>query len=111
MEETQKVKKIYLQNLLRQLTAKKAFDSWRISEAEYEELFNEIIESLKKIKLEAKKKDTFKKLKGEIEEIINKNLRDFNMNFWFEFNKNYFNCFEFKIFPLRIYLKGNKVLK
>jgi len=29
------------------------------------------------------------------------------MNFWFEFNKNYFTSFEYKIFPLRIYLKGN----
>lgn len=58
MEESKKVKKIYLDNLIKQLTGKKAFDSWKISEKEYEELFDEIIESLKKIKLDAKKKET-----------------------------------------------------
>jgi len=59
LEESGKVKKFYLQNLINKLNAKKAFDSWKISENEYEELFNEIIEDLKKIKLDAKKKDTF----------------------------------------------------
>lgn len=57
MEESKRVKKIYLENLMRQLNSKKAFDSWKISENEYEELFNEIIESLKKIRLAAKKKE------------------------------------------------------
>jgi hypothetical protein len=62
LEVSGNVKKFYLENLINKLNTKKAFDSWKISENEYEELFNEIIESLKKIKLDAKKKDTFVKI-------------------------------------------------
>ena len=59
LEVSGNVKKFYFEDLINKLNTKKAFYSWKISESVYEELFNEIIESLKKIKLDAKKRDIF----------------------------------------------------
>jgi hypothetical protein len=43
------IKNKYLQNLTNKLELIKVFDSWEITNNEYEELFNEIIENQKKI--------------------------------------------------------------
>jgi hypothetical protein len=47
-----------LENLVNKLEKIKVFDSWEITEIEYEELFNEIIENQRRVCIQEKKTDT-----------------------------------------------------
>jgi hypothetical protein len=47
-----------LKTLIESLERKRAFDCWNISKNDYEELFNEIIENMRKQLLEEKKTQT-----------------------------------------------------
>lgn len=49
------IKKKYLENLLEQLKNICVFNTWEISVNEYEEMFDEIIDSQRKLSLEEKK--------------------------------------------------------
>ena len=55
---TEKTKAFYLKTLVDSLERKRAFESWKISQKDYEELFNEIIENLRKHLLEEKRNQT-----------------------------------------------------
>ena len=103
------LKKKYLDQLLKQLETKKAFDSWKISEKEFSNLFDEIIEEQKKKALNKLKSSTIEKLRTICEQLFNISLENYSKekNFWKDFNENYLNHFCGKMFPLRIYLKEN----
>jgi hypothetical protein len=52
------IKKKYLENLIEQLKIICVFSNWEISISEYEEMFDEIIDSQRKVSLEDKKTET-----------------------------------------------------
>jgi len=52
---TQKAKTFYLNTLIDSLERKRAFESWKISKNDFEELFNEIIDNMRKNFIEEKK--------------------------------------------------------
>ena len=103
------LKNKYLKQLLEKLEAKRAFDSWKNSEKEFSNLFDEIIEEQKKKSLNKIKASTTEKLKTTCEQLFNISLENYSKdkNFWKDFNKEYLNHFCSKMFPLRIYLKEN----
>ncbi len=55
---TENKKAYYLKTLVEKLEGKRAFEKWKISQKDYEELFIEIIENLRKLLLEEKKNQT-----------------------------------------------------
>jgi len=55
---TEKTKAFYLKTLVESLERKRAFESWKISQNDYEEMFNEIIDNIRKSLLEEKKTQT-----------------------------------------------------
>jgi hypothetical protein len=57
------LRKNYLNQLVQKLNAKKAFDTWKVSEKEYSNLFDEIIEEQKKKALNKLKNYNIEKLK------------------------------------------------
>ena len=103
------LKKKYLTQLLTKLNNKKAFDSWNVSEKEFSNLFEEIIEEQKKKALNKLKTSTIEKLRTLCEQLFNIELETYSKekNFWKNFNANYLNHFCSKMFPLRVYLKEN----
>ena len=103
------LKKKYLNQLLTKLNNKKAFDTWNVSEKEFSNLFEEIIEEQKKKALNKLKTSTIEKLKILCEQLFNIELETYSKekNFWKNFNANYLNYFCSKMFPLRVYLKEN----
>ena len=103
------LKNKYLKQLLEKLEAKRAFDSWKNSEKEFSNLFDEIIEEQKKKSLNKIKASTTDKLKTTCEQLFNISLENYSKDkhFWKDFNKEYLNHFCSKMFPLRIYLKEN----
>ncbi len=103
------LRKNYLNQLVQKLNAKKAFDSWKVSEAEYSNLFDEIIEEQKKKALNKLKTTNIEKLKEHCEDLFNTSIENYSKekNFWKDFNENYLNHFCLKIFPLRIYLRDS----
>jgi hypothetical protein len=103
------LKKKYLDQLLKQLEIKKAFDSWKISEKEFSNLFDEIIEEQKKKALNKLKSSTIEKLRTICEQLFNISLENYSKekNFWKDFNENYLSHFCSKMLPLRIYLREN----
>jgi hypothetical protein len=56
------IKNKYLKILLRNLGEKKVFDSWNINEEEYKDVFDEIIDSQRKVCLYEKKQQTIVKI-------------------------------------------------
>ena len=104
---TEKLSNQYLKLLVNKLQAKKAFDSWKITEKEYSNIFDEIIEEQKKKVLNKLKNDTIEKLKAHSEEIFLSSIENYsnNKNFWKDFNEKYVIALAVKIFPLRIYLR------
>jgi hypothetical protein len=56
------IKNKYLKILLRNLGEKKVFDSWNINEEEYKDVFDEIIDSQRKVCLDEKKQQTIVKI-------------------------------------------------
>ena len=103
------LKQKYFTQLLTKLETKKAFESWKSSEKEFSNLFDEIIEDQKKKALNKLKLSTIDKLKTVCEQLFNMSLDNYSKekNFWKDFNENYLNHFCSKMFPLRIYLKEN----
>ena len=103
------LKNKYLTQLLTKLETKKAFESWKCSEKEFSNLFDEIIEDQKKKALNKLKLSTIDKLRTVCEQLFNMSLDNYSKekNFWKDFNENYLNHFCSKMFPLRIYLKEN----
>ena len=103
------LKKKYLNQLLQKLESKKAFDTWKSSEKEFANLFDEIIDDQKKKALNKLKISTIEKLRTTCEQLFNLSLDNYSKdkNFWKDFNENYLNHFCGKMFPLRIYLKEN----
>ena len=103
------LRKNYLGQLIQKLNAKKAFDSWKISENEYSNLFDEIIDEQKKKAINKLKTSTIEKLREHCEELFNNSIENYSKekNFWKDFNENYLNHFCLKMFPLRVYLKDN----
>ena len=103
------LRKNYLNQLVQKLNAKKAFDTWKVSEKEYSNLFDEIIEEQKKKALNKIKNYNIEKLKEHCKDLFNTSIENYSKekNFWKDFNDNYLNHFCLKIFPLRIYLRDN----
>ena len=103
------LKKKYLEQLLKQLETKRGFDSWKISEKEFSNLFDEIIEEQKKKALNKLKSSTIEKLRTICEQLFNISLENYSKekNFWKDFNENYLSHFCSKMLPLRIYLREN----
>ena len=103
------LKKKYLDQLLKQLETKRGFDSWKISEKEFSNLFDEIIEEQKKKALNKLKSSTLEKLRTICEQLFNISLENYSKekNFWKDFNENYLSHFCSKMLPLRIYLREN----
>jgi hypothetical protein len=103
------LRKNYLNQLVQKLNAKKAFDTWKVSEKEYSNLFDEIIEEQKKKALNKLKNYNIEKLKEHCKDLFNTSIENYSKekNFWKDFNENYLNHFCLKIFPLRIYLRDN----
>ena len=103
------LRKNFLNQLIQKLNNKKAFDSWKISENEYSNLFDEIIEDQKKKAINRLKNTTIEKLREHCEELFNNSIENYSKekNFWKDFNENYLNHFCLKMFPLRVYLKDN----
>ena len=101
------LRKKYLSQLIQKLNQKKAFDSWKISEKEYSNLFDSIIEEQKKKAINKVKNNTIEKLREHCEELFNESLDSYSKDkdFWNDFNNNYLNHFALKMFPLRNYLK------
>ena len=108
-EISNNLRKQYLQQLVQKLNQKKAFDSWKVSENEYSNLFDEIIEEQKSKAINKLKNDTTQKLRQHCEELFNNSIENYSKdkNFWKDFNENYLNHFCLKMFPLRVYLKDN----
>ena len=106
---SENLRKNYLNQLVQKLNSKKAFDSWKVSEKEYSNLFDEIIEEQKKSALNKLKNYNIDKLKEHCEDLFNTSIENYSKekNFWKDFNENYLNHFCLKIFPLRIYLRDN----
>ena len=98
-----------MNQLVQKLNAKKAFDTWKVSEKEYSNLFDEIIEEQKKKALNKIKNYNIEKLKEHCKDLFNTSIENYSKekNFWKDFNDNYLNHFCLKIFPLRIYLRDN----
>ena len=103
------LRKQYLHQLVQKLNQKKAFDSWKVSENEYSNLFDEIIDEQKIKAVNKLKNDTIQKLRKHCEELFNISIENYSKdkNFWKDFNENYLNHFCLKMFPLRVYLRGN----
>ena len=103
------LKKKYLDQLLKQLETKRGFDSWKISEKEFSNLFDEIIEEQKKKALNKLKSSTIEKLRTICEQLFNISLENYSKekNFWKDYNENYLSHFCSKMLPLRIYLREN----
>ena len=103
------LRKNYLNQLVQKLNSKKAFDTWKVSEKEYSNLFDEIIEEQKKKALNKLKNYNIEKLKEHCKDLFNTSIENYSKekNFWKDFNENYLNHFCLKIFPLRIYLRDN----
>ena len=103
------LRKNFLSQLIQKLNNKKAFDSWKISENEYSNLFDEIIDDQKKKAINRLKNTTIEKLREHCEELFNNSIENYSKekNFWKDFNENYLNHFCLKMFPLRVYLKDN----
>ena len=98
------LKKKYLTQLLTKLESKKAFESWKSSEKEFSNLFDEIIEDQKKKALNKLKLSTIDKLRTICEQLFNISLDNYSKdnNFWKDFNENYLNHFCSKMFPSKI---------
>ena len=103
------LRKNFLSQLIQKLNSKKAFDSWKINENEYSNLFDEIIDDQKKKAINRLKNTTIEKLREHCEELFNNSIENYSKekNFWKDFNENYLNHFCLKMFPLRVYLKDN----
>ena len=103
------LRKNFLNQLIQKLNTKKAFDSWKINENEYSNLFDEIIDDQKKKAINRLKNTTIEKLREHCEELFNNSIENYSKekNFWKDFNENYLNHFCLKMFPLRVYLKDN----
>ena len=72
------LKKKYLTQLLTKLNNKKAFDSWNVSEKEFSNLFEEIIEEQKKKALNKLKISTIEKLRTLCEQLFNIELETYS---------------------------------
>ena len=103
------LRKQYLHQLVQKLNQKKAFDSWKVSENEYSNLFDEIIDEQKIKAVNKLKNDTIQKLRKHCEELFNISIENYSKdkNFWKDFNENCLNHFCLKMFPLRVYLRDN----
>ena len=103
------LKNKYLTQLLSKLETKKAFDTWKIGEKEFSNLFDEIIEEQKKKALNKLKASTIEKLRTICEQLFGISIENYSKdkNFWKDFNENYLNHFCSKMLPLRIYLREN----
>ena len=103
------LRKKYLNQLIQKLKNKKAFDSWKISENEYSNLFDEIIDEQKNKAVNKIKNTTIENLRAHCEELFNNSIENYSKekNFWKDYNENYINHFSLKMFPLRIYLSEN----
>ena len=108
-EISNNLRKQYLHQLVQKLNQKKAFDSWKVSENEYSNLFDEIIDEQKIKAVNKLKNDTIQKLRKHCEELFNISIENYSKdkNFWKDFNENYLNHFCLKMFPLRVYLRDN----
>ena len=106
---SEKLRKKYIKQFIQILEKKKAFDSWKVGEKEYSNLFDEIIEDQKKIALNKIKNFHTEKLKQICEELFNDTLDNFSKekNFWKVLNEKYIDHFNLKIFQLRQYLKDS----
>ena len=105
-EFAEKLKKKYVNQLVIKLKSKKAFDNWKVSTEEFNNLFDDIIEKQKKNCLDGKKEEIIKIIKKEDEEGFNTTLETYEKNnFWEKYNEIYCNYYYLKIFPLKVYLK------
>ena len=103
------LRKKYVSQLVQKLNSKKAFESWKVGEKEYSNLFDEIIEEQKKKALNKLKNMTVEGLRKHCEDLFTIALDNYSKdkNFWKDLNEKYLNHFCLKMFPLKIYLKEN----
>ena len=103
------LRKKYVSQLVQKLNSKKAFESWKVGEKEYSNLFDEIIEEQKKKALNKLKNITVEGLRKHCEDLFTIALDNYSKdkNFWKDLNEKYLNHFCLKMFPLKIYLKEN----
>ena len=96
-EFAEKLKKKYVNQLVIKLKSKKAFDNWKVSTEEFNNLFDDIIEKQKKNCLDGKKEEIIKIIKKEDEEGFNTTLETYEKNnFWEKYNEIYCNYFYLK---------------
>ena len=103
------LRKKYVSQLVQKLNSKKAFESWKVGEKEYSNLFDEIIEEQKKKALNKLKNMTVEGLRKHCEDLFTIALDNYSKdkNFWKDLNEKYLNHFCLKMFPLRVYLRDN----
>ena len=100
---SEKLRKKHLSLFIQKLNSKKAFDSWKVGEKEYSNLFDEIIDEQKKKALNKIKNYHIEILKQKCEELFNKALDNFTKekNFWKGLNEKYIDDFNIIIFEIR----------
>ena len=103
------LRKKYVSQLIQKLNQKKAFESWKVGEKEYSNLFDEIIEEQKKKALNKLKTKTVEDLRRYCENLFNDALENYSKekNFWKDLNEKYLQFFCAKMFNLKIYLRDN----
>ena len=124
MEFADRIGTKYIKMLINKLEDKKFSPNWNITEQEFANIFDEIIENQKEKCLKEKRTEVIKTLKKEyldafetsIEKNKNEDLNENKKNtvnddtindenqFWIEFNTLCSNYFFLKIYPLRVYL-------
>ena len=126
LEFADKIGSNYIKMLINRLEDKKFSDKWNITEQEFANIFDEIIENQKIKCLKEKRKDVIETLEKEYLDAFetsiekNKNENDINENknnteitnennnnnnnFWIEFNTLCIYYFYVKIIPLKVYL-------
>ena len=103
------LRKKYVSQLIQKLNQKKAFESWKVGEKEYSNLFDEIIDEQKKKALNKLKTKTVEDLRRYCENLFNDALENYSKekNFWKDLNEKYLQFFCAKMFNLKIYLRDN----
>lgn len=79
----------------------RVFEEWTISISNYEENFDNTIDSLKKSCLERLQKETVEKLKHQLKELFYEKFESVDENFWFVINLELILTFQRNLIPLK----------
>lgn len=82
----------------------RVFEEWNVSISNYEENFDNTIESLKKSCLERLEKETVEKLRQQLKELFYEKFERIDENFWSEVNLELIKTFQRNLIPLKISL-------